>query len=820
MEPLTLQLPRGDDETIECWDEDGELQCNEDFQFRAISRATSVTNSSVRRSGHRDSISSRVSARSDLDSNVGGDEDWEVDLHENDESVDQEAIASAKNAGIPLPANVPKSALVGGAIKRLGGRKPKRDFLHDWAEDLELPSHDDALELKSPPVSTFPESIRQVSSEAASPVKARSPVQNDDSSPQWQPPPTKLSGFQDEGDDADWDADFQDVPTIKVAKSRSPTKATPASEPTHKDADKADDVESFDQDFELPADSSPLKLAPKANRKTPSPTPEDFDVDWCEGSIGVRFGGTNRDRPSNTSSSISVISPSISSCLSGASDEDGLDGLVLPDGPLSLDSSLKKREESKTTEASDQPAKLQHTKEQDDLDDFFSGIDIEGGNAFTRKKLSLNPNVKCKSERPSSPARRSATSITFTDSTGSPKTRIPRPSSHAHSHSTSLETVSESGAPPSKFRALQPHTDHSRNLSASSLPRPGPAPTPTRSTFNRRPVGAPATQGVADDHAGRRFLRSKRSMPTIRNSHQVTPTELSQNSPSRQDGTSRSSVSTIRSLAQADRMGNDTRPLNRRSLAPFIPAGAPLTQSQHPTTRGSRPGYRKSSDASSDFFNSQGSVSRTSRLNRNGLFGGNPGERGPGGVLTAAKQSFTKPPRRRNFGDGSELESFDDLPTSSFTESRFVKNPAGRGAPRALRTRLSVSQNTQPRGETSQPQTPVTAVPASKPPESTPRFARDTNASRNAREQRIGSMNAPLRSRESNPLMSINTNLKAPATSRTPSSPTLTRKRKSKSSSFPGSKPHLIKPMGSGVQETKCELPPNSCDLITMVPEN
>lgn len=806
MEPLTLELPHGDDEAIECWDEDGELQCNDDFQFPPVSRATSVTNSSVRRSGHRDSISSRLSARSDLDSNVGGDEDWEVDLHENDERVNQEAVSSAKNAGIPLPANVPKSALVGGTIKRLGGKKPKKDFMHDWAEDLELPNPDDVLEVKSHSESTFPESLRQVSSTAASPVKSRSPLQNwdDDFSPQMQPAITKLSDFRDD----DEIEGLQSVPTIKVPRPRSPQKTTPPSD----SIGKADpEVENFDQDFELPADNSPLKLPPrKANRRTPSPTPEDFDVDWCEGSIGVRFGGTKRDRPSNTSSSISVVSPSISSCLSG-SDDDGLEGLILPDGPLSLDASLKKQQDPKSTGPSDQPAKLQPSQESDNADDFFSGIEVDGGNVFTGKKLPLNPNVKCKAERPWSPVRRSATSITFTDGTGSPKTRIPRPSGHAHSHSTSLETVSESGAPPSKFRGIQPRAgDHSHSSSVSSLPRSGPTSLPTRFTSNRRPVGARAAQGGADDsvgRAGRHMLKSKRSMPAMRSSHQAPSTEPPQCPPSLHQGVGRSLGSPgVRSFMPPDRMGNGTKLFNRRFPAPSVPAGGPGSRSQHATIKSYSPSSRKNSDSSSDMFSSQGSVSRASRLNRNRSFGTSASETSPESVLNATKQSLSKPPRRRNFGDGTELESFDDLPTSSFTENRFMKNPAGRGAPRSLRTRLSISQNPQPRGETpSQPQTPRSAL---QPPDSTPRFARDTNASRNAREQRIGSMTMTLKGREGNTPTSLNTNLKAPTTSRAPSSPTLTRKRKTKSSVLPGTKPHLIKPMGNGVQEAKCELPP------------
>lgn len=805
MEPSTFQLQRGDDETIECWDEDGELQCNEDIQFRTVSRATSVTNSSIRRSGHRDSISSRRSARSDLDSNVGGDEDWEVDLHENDELVNEEAFASAKSAGIPLPANVPKSALVGGAIKRLGGKKPKRDFLDDWAEDLELPKPGDALELKSPQELDFPESLRQVSSTAASPVKSSSPQPIDDSSSRLQSTLAKLSEFSDEPEGEG----LEDIPTIKVPKPRSPQKTTPASDPTHHRSEP--EVENLDHDFELPADNFPLQLLPrKVIRRTPSPTPEDLDLDWCEGSIGVRFGGTTRDRPSNPSSSISVVSPSVSSCLSGGSDDEGLDGLVLPEGPLSLDTALKRRQGSEPEDIIGHSGKAKPSQESDTLDDFFSGIEIDGGNAFTGKKLSLNPNVKCKTERPASPARRSATTLTFTHSTGSPKTRIPRPSGHVHSHSTHLETVSESGTTPSKFHAVGDHSRNSSiNSSSTSLPRSGSTSIPARLTLSQRQIESRPAQGLNDgrlDHGTKHLLKSKRSMPAIRNSLQ-TPTELSQCSPSYSERPGRPlAIPALRSLAPVDRIGNGARPLNRRPPAPFIPAGAPGNQSHHATSKSYRNPRRKSSESSGDIFNWQCPRPQVSRLNRNGPFGANPGETSPEGMVNSAKNSFTRPPRRRNFGDGTELELFDDLPTSSTTESRFVKNPAGRGAPKSLRSRLSVSQNSQPPGGAQgQPETPIHTY---KRPNSTPRFARDTNASRNAREQRIATMTTGLKGRQSNPLMPLHTNWKAQPASRSPPSPTLTRKRKAKPSALPPNKPQLIKPMGPGVHEGKCKLLP------------
>ncbi|KAF5867227.1 hypothetical protein ETB97_004148 [Aspergillus alliaceus] len=559
MESSTLQVRRGDEEIVECWDDDEDLQCYEDIQLRTASSATSVTNSSIRRSGHRDSISSRRSGRSDLDSNAGGDEDWQVQLLDNEEGVSEEAIASAKSAGIPLPTNLPRSALVGGTIKRLGRRKPKQNF-DDWSEDMEFPGPEGVLELKCPQESTFPESLRQISSVAASPIKtSASPFWGDDDiSFHLQSALANLDSYQI--DDSVNSVD--DIPTIRAPGSRSPQRTGLLGHP--KPDQQNQNLDNFEEDFEIPANGFPLQLSHrKVHSRITSPTPDDIDVDWSEGSIGVRFGGTTRDHRSNPSSSVSVVSPSASSCLTAESEDEGLEGLIIPEGPLDLETSLRKRQEPRCVSLSNsEPVKASH--ESANPDNFFSGIEIEGDDAFDSKRLSINPNVKCKTERPSSPVRRSATTLTFTPTTVSPKTRIPRLSGHDRPHSTHLETVSESGAPLSNFRSPPSRTGgHSSHMSLSSL----------------------ATSGYS----------------------------------------------------------------------------------------------------SNDTFTSQ-APSRMSRSSRHDAFSNAVNDSSPETLIASTKRTLTRPARRRNFGDGTELASFDDLPTSTSTESRFVKLPSGRGAPRSLRS--------------------------------------------------------------------------------------------------------------------------------------
>ncbi|KAL2863453.1 putative cytokinesis regulator (Byr4) [Aspergillus lucknowensis] len=786
MAQLTLETRQDSEQLIECWDDDDDLQCYEDIQLRAVSCATSVTNSSVRRSGHRDSISSRRSARSDLDSNAGGDEDWQIQLLDDDELADEEAISSVKTRGIPLPANVPRSALIGGTIKRLGRRKTKREFIDDWSEDLELPGLGVALELKRSHDTSYPEALLQISSASGSPAKPGSPSFSDDIISR----ETSYTISDNFPDNIDAD-DTLDIPTIKATTQRpsqTPSilrDATPKKEPTS--------TESFEDDFELPTDDF-LRLRHLSN---PSPTPDDLDIEWSEGSIGVRVGGTARDHRSNPSSSISVVSPSASSYLTGESDDEGLDGLVIPDGPLDLSARLNKPKNPTISNVRHRVSS-ENGNEQPRVDDFFSGLEISSGEAFNRKRPSVNPNIKCKAEPHESPVRRSATTLTFTNIAASPKTRIPRLSGHDRPLSTHLETVSESGAPLSKFCTSPRRPGHVSRSSVSSLPISGSTILSSiPSTPSRRLVGTRISKDFLSERtAGSQSLKSKRSMPSMRNAQQVTPS-TSFPSPPRASGPS---WSTTRPWTPIDRTGLEGKVSTRKSQTPFLPAGASEKQSHHASVK--RYSRRTSSDGTSDLLSPQATVIRLPRSSRHDNSGSNPNDTTVDALNTTPKRTLTRPTRRRNYGDGTELVSFDDLPTSTAAESKFVKQPSGRGAPRSLRNKLSLSHPPP-----SKPEGPSQGMSRANPPfpqqSSVPRFARDTNASRNAREQRIASMTSMQKLRENTPLAPLSSNWKTQNISRVPSTTGSLGNKKGKSRSISVIRPQLIKPIGAGVQEAK-----------------
>ncbi|KOS36861.1 hypothetical protein ACN38_g12371 [Penicillium nordicum] len=794
MESLPIHLRPGTDEPIECWDDDDDLQFSEDIHFRTASSAGSIANSSFRPSGHRDSISSRRSARSDIDSNVG-DEDWQVPLYDNDEFAKEEAIASAKTAGIPIPPDIPKSALIGGTIKRLSTRKTKQTFVDDWSEDVELPGPETLLRLKLPRETVFPDSLRNLSSAATSPVKSTaSPSWDDEFSARLQSTLRPFDTFQDDNDSLE----TRDIPTLKAPTPRSPKKSNIGNVGSGSNIEQEAD-DDFNQDFELPANHQPLELIHrKANPYVSSPTLEDFDLEWSEGSIGVRVGGTARDGRSVPSSSISIASPSVSSCLTAESEDDGLDGIVIPDGPLDFSASLQKRQTAQSENVEAEESQVDHIPS--DADDFFSGIDIDNEKAFSFGKPALNPNIKCKTERPSSPTRRSATTLTFTSATGSPRTRIPRLSGHDRTHSTHLETVSESGAPLSKFRTSQSRLGHSSQSSTSSLPAPHAnttSPTPTLS--GRRLLGSRNSRDIAQGGEGNpsvRRLKTKRSLPSLRGLGSTPSMTASQRPPV--DRPVR--LPSARPKTPVDLPATDARSLGRRPQVPFMPAGVSESQSHHASVKGYRSSRRTNSDSSGGLLSPQGTVSRLSRPTRNEPLRAGFGDPSADS-LGSAKRTITRPAKRRNFGDGTELESFDDLSTSVLAESKFVKTPTGRGAPRSVRARLSQSRIDPPHDESPTPS--LTSPSTSKLRSPTPRFARDTNASRNAREQRIASMAINSKAREPNPLSTFNSNWKSQPSSRIPPVSTTIKSRKGKPNSKSTSKPHLIKPMGSGVQDAK-----------------
>ena len=821
MEPLTLKPRQPVNDDIECWDDDGDLEGIDDLQFRNVSSTTMGTNRAS--SHHRDSISSRASARSD----VGEDDDWQVLLPSNDAVSTSNAIASAKSAGIPIPDNVPTSALLGGTIKRLGGRRIKKALGDDWSEDLQLPKPGEGgLTLKRKEAQEFPDALRQISggfsqnSSPAKPLANMTFMERIQSVGNSQGTFSTLDRFRDNDDDFD----FGDVPTIKVAKNRPLQKAIDFTPPSAK---LAKDVENFEDDIVFPADGEPLKLsARKEIPKTPAyHGHDDFEADWgdgSQGSLGTSLGGTRRTGRSNRSSSISalspsVFSPSLSSCLTAESDDEGLGGLVLPDGPLKFEEALRKRKENASPDPTDgkKPEVRAAARE-----DFFSDIEIGDGDVFDSGKLTLNRNIKHKVARQTSPGRRPATTLTFTNKLQSvtTTTRIPKLQTHDRNRSK-LEPVSESGGPILNSRkSLARLGGHSAQPSFSSIPTPtSSVPIPSApSTPSRRGLNTRSSRDMMKPEpttTSAQLLKAKRSMPLMKSQASPARPPSYQRPPSRSDYSSRGAIPS-RPKTPVDRtLTENSLSSSRKPPIPFLPAGNLHGQSHHVSSKSSRNLHRPNSSDSNENIPLNRPISRLSNPQYRPFSPSVRRDFAPESLAreAAAKRTLTKPTRRRAFGDGSELDVFDDLPTSANVESKFVKQPL-RGKTSNLRTKLSTSKNPSnsslPRTDTSVNSAPLTPLSPKKPDSNVtnvPRFARDTAASRTAREQRAG-LQAPqpfqsTANVESNHLLSSQgaINWKARVAAKPVASPRHNLKLRSK----PPQKPSLIKPVGNGVHDAK-----------------
>ncbi|KAK4144102.1 uncharacterized protein C8A04DRAFT_36935 [Dichotomopilus funicola] len=774
MDSSTLRLkarPPVEDE-IENWDDDDFLIDGEDIAFPSASNSNSINNASYNR---RDSASS---FRSEYDS-IHAEEEKQVHLPDNDEKSTLDAIAAAAKAGIPLPKNVPPTALMGGTIKRLGGRKIKKIIQEDWVDDLEFPELGQGLQIKTRESTHFPEVLRQVSNSAQpSPSKSLRlslPLaQEEPKETKSTPSPSfiDLEKFRDADDDDDF---FDGGATIKVSKRREPPRplsliTPPTPQKTSNDALSNTVIvgeDDFENDFELPEDG---KLTLTAKRDIPPKTPTFNnildDLDWAEGSLGTRFGGTRRDAQSTRSSSVSAFSPSIASSIMESEDE-AFEGLIIPHGPLDFGERLKRRRKSrspprfpqdtiKEESEKEEPPRRKPVKQErpEDKEDFLVGLEIGDGEVFDSRKLTLNRNIQVKSGRPTSPARpKTSVALKFTNKPVT-ASRLPRPMgpvgpmvSHERSHTqSSLEPVSESGGPIQRGHSrrslgarLGGHSAHSSVTSISSVTSPGtPSSTHTitPSTPRRRELGQRTSQASLRHEpattTNAQLLRLKRSLPVMRGTQPPSRPSVVRafdRPPSRTDQPSRVPIIRPKTPVDRPRPSESAAAVSRKAPVPFLPAGASATQSYNVNAK-TRTFRRHDSETSIEFRPSSRTVSRSTIRSPSPRLYRSVEKATPDGNTWGR---LSVPRRAKNFGDGHELDAFDDLPTSTHAESKFLKQPLSAKS----QTRTKSYQNIPPDRNI----TPSPRVPYPSRVDNVPSFARDTAASRIARETSLAQRN-------------------------------------------------------------------------------
>lgn len=505
-------------------------------------------------------------------------------------------------------------------------------------------------------------------------------------------------------------------------------------------------VDDWDNDIEMP-DSGELKLKPRApNPQTVTPGEEYDEFEELEGSLGIRFAGTRRDARQR-SSSASAMSPSLGS-VTAESEEDELRGLELPEGQMDFEAILKKRRAadaelsdlSQPSPAMEQPATMNAHKK--------SKLAADDSEDYINDfDLPLGDVLD---------SRKRAVNKNVQIKNTKPAATVPRPATTINFHDRPTDK-------PVHTRSHIPRPVSGSRPAASRL-EPLFESGPSHMIPGRRQLTT----------TGAQLLRSKRSMPVLRSqpNQQPAPRQPMSFIPS---STNNQSQSPAAHRAMPYHLRRDSDPRRGGAHSPELRSHSRLSSSMMAPDTPSR-GSRQRPD-----------VAPTSLARE-----------------AAAKRTVTKPARRRNYGDGNELEVFDDLPTSVAKESKFVKPPvATRTGPKpSLRQTQSRSDIREPmKRNIAIPDRMVTPAPPRTPAsptkgfyDSTPSYLRDTAASR-AREHTTTNHARP---RSEGPLMPLSTNWKAQVAARSPHTSPSAQRQKAKRV-----QPQLIKGIGSHVAKSE-----------------
>ncbi|KAK6357022.1 hypothetical protein TWF718_001353 [Orbilia javanica] len=700
---------------IESWDDDDDFKDVGDLR---MSKPSS-------RFSDRGSTPSRLSVASDTLHDFVFLDDAERDFifpHSASVVSPEDAIRSANKAGIPLPKDIPASALTGGSIRKIGASS-KRVVKVDWTEDLEIDtSVPKFLTVKKVRSSEFPLDAFQTSSE------------------------DERSQFHDE----------DDIPTIRAHKRsprrsplidafRLPTPEIPSEQELA--AKLPPPTDPFDAIDDLPTDRPVLNGERKSEIQANLSNFMDSDTDeLAEGSLGTRHGGRYR-----SNSIMSTMSPSLASTFTVESEDESFNCIELPQADFDFQHALEEKRKSRllARTASDLRNAGENSK-----DDFLDDIEIgEGG--LLSSKMNRNKNILLKAT-PTSP-RRSAVTLTFTR-IGEQKMKKShaRRLSMSSNHST-LESVDEGtpGRPASLEISIESQKGDDQKRPQPTLKRTDPSKqsrllrpqrsTPNLKAQNSAPMKLPQALPPPVPPIPRSFFTENDTIPTIPTMLPVRagykglpinrpPSRTMPNRPPSRNNSRAASRTSNRSESRGppkspsveqshslNKYMNTSRPSSRASIGsrskspgrpstpsqrpPFLPAGASQAQSQHILSKL----QRKSSAKALRPPSSQDSrpPSRSSRIRersplRNAQVAAVSGSPSASAAVApeplrkeAASTNFMLAPvKKTHYGIGNELDAFDDLPTSARLESKFTVKPVGQGAPRALRSTKRATLNT------------------------------------------------------------------------------------------------------------------------------
>ncbi|KAJ7654951.1 hypothetical protein DFH06DRAFT_1201134 [Mycena polygramma] len=437
----------------------------------------------------------------------------------------------------------------------------------------------------------------------------------------------------------DDDEDEEGVSTIKVAVLPKPVALKAPQSPIDED---------FEDAFSLPSDLTQLSLAPLTlNHRLSKTSMEWGDKDQTSSSQSSdaysSLGLADASPSSNSTSSVSLPGTEDED---DDDDEDELEGLVIPlgifesgKGARHLTKLLDMKKKAPVTE------NPQRISRPDAEDDFETGLIIDDDFELSPSRLLTNQQLQSQRifniRSNSLPAQRLTSSLR-------PMSRL-KPD-RAKSPVTSRPTTrTQTAPPPAPSSFLSPKPGNLRGQKSHSGLKP-PTPPSTTRKLTRKASLSSLMETSSNQASGSGSVSAGTSKAGY---EEPTAASRAKTYKNREFKVPPTRPSTPSSNPAALRLTMPTASRSKSRPALFLPSGSqsPLFRSMSPLPP--RPSSHLSSRPSAQ------PVAAPSR--------------------PAAPRVLRRPKRQRLFGDGTELDGFDDLPTDRDKESRYRVQPKGYG---------------------------------------------------------------------------------------------------------------------------------------------
>ncbi|GAO46244.1 hypothetical protein SAICODRAFT_30214 [Saitoella complicata NRRL Y-17804] len=634
---MAAHLRRGSTLAIESWDDD------EDFTLDTQAPPTLPPAKMTSSPPAAPVVVLEADALDDFPDSDDGDfeEDFELPVTGINAAV---VVEKARNVGISLPVNAPASAFTSGTITKLGSGNVKVPVLEydDWEEEIDL----SGLELSAFEPLELKPGLRSRQASVASTTSFGSPIT--------EPAGPKSAAYQ----------------RLQSIRPRTiPTKAMQAEAEVEVEAEVEDMADEFDlpPDFDLMKAISTRQMPSSSTPKHPAPSDPDHEEreDWGEGSLGIRTARSNR----SSMTSAAGFSPGLSTgnnTMSESDDEGVFGGLLLPHPGFDFRAALAKRQaQSKVEALGVKSPLLTPDVEEDDLEsgleiteDAFNPAKLEKKKITRRDggaaKISLVKNVQME--------------LRFTPSPAPGPSRIPKLKASTPDLRSAARGGWGMGTPLSTTRVPPPAT----RVSSSGGPLVPPPPKENQKPLTKKQSMLTLRQPTLTPRTSTPNLRASSSISSLRTvsaSHASNPSRVPTVQVPQRSVSSR--FTPARSMTPIVDTATDTPTQSRPPL--FFAGGIVGGRSHHAALR------HQHREPSYDRDRAPSALSMRS-----------PNERQGAGSLRLA------PPKR--YGDGTELDRFDDLAVSPAVERKFmVSTVSSRGLEKKasvqqLRTKQSIPQ--------------------------------------------------------------------------------------------------------------------------------